>query len=371
MDKKQRRLQENALKVLKKIEDYGYKAYIVGGFVRDLKLKRKTLDVDIATNATPKELKEIFKDNFLPHEEYGSIAVGIQGIYYEITTFRKEITYKDNRKPIEFDYIDNLEEDLQRRDFIINTLCMDKSGKIIDHLGAMKDIKEKTIRTVGNSNDKFNQDVLRILRAIRFATVLNFKLSDEIKKAILENKYLLKNLSLDRKKKELEKIFTSKNVKYGIDLILELGLDEYLELPKLKDLTYFGDLCGIWSYLEPNDYPFTKNERQIISKIKSASGKDLKNPLVLYEYDPYILMVAADMSNQNKKEVLKRYSHLPIKSRKELELDGEEIMKLLSIEEGPLIKEILKDIETQVLRKKVKNKKLDLKKYVVKHYKKC
>ncbi len=371
MDRKNnKKLLEKSLTVLKKFEEAGFQAYIVGGFVRDWKLRRQTSDVDIATNATPKEIREIFPENCLPKEEYGSVTLFFQGTAFDITTFRREITYQDYRKPVEFEYIDKLEQDLTRRDFLMNTLCMDSSGKIIDHLNAMNDIKTKTIHTVGPSNEKFQQDALRMLRAIRFATVLHFKLSQEVKEAILSNRFLLKKLSYERKRKELDKIFTSKNIRYGISLLLELGLEEYLDLPNLPKLRYYGDLCGIWAILDTK-YPFTKNESQIIHLVQQASKENLKDPRVLYRYDLYVAMIAADIQGISKKEITKRYNHLPIQSRKEIALDGNEIMNLLEVKEGPLIKEILEDLEEQILMRKIKNKKLDLKKYIVKHYKKC
>lgn len=365
-----KKMLEIALKLLKQIEQNGYSAYIIGGFVRDLYLKIPTVDIDITTSATPKEIREIFAENCLPNDEYGSIKVIFQGVQFEITTYRKELTYKDNRKPVEFQYIDTLEEDLQRRDFIINTICMDSSGKIIDLLESQKDIKEKIIHTVGNANQKFSEDVLRILRAIRFATVLNFKLSEEVKEAILLNKYLLKNLSYDRKKKELDKIFTSKNVKYGVKLLIEMGLDQCLEIPNLRTITYFGDILGTWSLLDTEKYPFTKNEREMMDKIKEAMTMDLRDPFTLYHFDPYVTMIVADMKGISKKEITKRYNRLPIKSIKDLEIDGNEIMQILEIEGGPLIKTILGSLEYEVLYSKLKNKKSELKKYVVKHYKK-
>lgn len=363
---------EKALRMLEKLENEGYQAYIVGGFVRDLKLKRETLDIDITTNATPKQLREIFKEETLPKEEYGSITVYFEGVYFEITTFRKEITYQDNRRPAEYQYINSLEEDLTRRDFLMNTLCMDKNGKIIDLMNAKHDIEKKIIHTVGDASQKLKEDALRMLRAIRFATVLNFKLSDEVRSAILEHKSLIKNLSYERKKQELEKIFTSPNLKYGVSLIKELGLIEYLELPNLEYLTYYGDLCGIWTLLDAKHYPFTKNEKELMKEIENALlEEDLKDPLTLYKYDLYPLIVASDIRKISKKEITKKHNHLPIHKRSDLEISAEEILKLLEIEQGPILKKIFDDLERQVLTKKLKNKSLDLKKYVVKHYKKC
>ena len=123
---------EVALKLLEEITARGFKAYIVGGFVRDYILGINSNDIDITTSATPKDIKEIFEDSCLPSEDYGSVTVIKKGIRFEITTFRKEIGYIDNRRPAEIKYIDDLYEDLLRRDFTINTICMDEKGEIVD-----------------------------------------------------------------------------------------------------------------------------------------------------------------------------------------------------------------------------------------------
>ncbi len=359
---------DTSLHLLKQIEDHGFSAYIVGGFVRDLELKIPSTDVDITTNATPKDIRDIFQENCLSHSEYGSSRVVFQGISFEITTFRSEGNYQNYRRPENYSYIDSLEEDLKRRDFRMNTLCMTSKGEVIDLLGARKDIQNRMIYTVGDSYQKFSQDVLRILRAIRFATVLNFRLSEDVKEAILLNKYLLKNLSYDRKKSELDKIFTSKNVTYGVKLLLELGLDEALEIPNLKNIQHFGDILGTWALLDNQKYPFTKNEKEMIRKIQEALTMDIRDPFTLYHYGPYVMMVVADIKKIPKKEITKLYNRLPIKSIHDIALDGHDIMKLLNIQEGPLIKNILNNLEYKILYSELKNNKQDLQKYVVKHF---
>ena len=163
-------MKDVALKILVKIEEAGYQAYIVGGFVRDYLLGIESNDIDITTNATPKDLCTIFKDAILPATEYGAVSIVVNQIPFEITTFRKEYTYENNRKPEKIMYIDSLEEDLKRRDFTINTICMDKNGKIIDLLGGQKDLQAKQIQTIDASLSSFTLDSLRMLRAIRFAT---------------------------------------------------------------------------------------------------------------------------------------------------------------------------------------------------------
>ena len=191
---------EAALKILQKIEEYGYKAYIVGGFVRDYLLGNKSPDVDITTNATPKDIKNIFPNSFVPTELYGSITVISDKIRFEITTFRKEYSYTHNRRPLEIEYINSLYDDLVRRDFTINTFCIDSSGKVIDLLNVRSDLDNKIIKTVHNSKLSFTEDSLRILRAIRFATTLNFDIDIDTKNAIFECKKYLSNISYSRKR---------------------------------------------------------------------------------------------------------------------------------------------------------------------------
>ena len=182
-------MMEHALKILKELTSKSYKAYIVGGFVRDYLLGIESNDIDITTNATPKEIKEIFNDNCLPNDDYGSVVVLKNGVHFEITTFRKEFDYVDNRRPLEVKYVNDLYTDLLRRDFVINTLCMDDNGKIIDYLGGQIDLEKRIIRCVGDSYVKFSEDSLRILRAIRFATILDFELSSDIIDLIKRKKH--------------------------------------------------------------------------------------------------------------------------------------------------------------------------------------
>lgn len=362
---------KNALKLLKEIDSKGFDSYIVGGFVRDYLLGIESNDIDICTNATPKDIKEIFKDNCLPCEDYGSVTVVIKGINYEITTFRKDIGYNDNRHPNEIKYIDNIEEDLLRRDFTINTLCMDKKGHVIDHLGGKVDLAHKIIRTVGNSYDKFTEDSLRILRAIRFATILDFDLDEEAYEAIKETKGLLVNLSYARKKEELDKIFTSPNFKKGIQLLLDLGLDEELEIPNLSkvldsDVT---SSIGIWSILNVGDkYPFNRNEMDLIDNVNTVIELDNLNPSVLYKYGLYVNSVAGKIKKDDIKTITEAYNNLIIKSRKEIDITAEEIMAILNREPGEYLKEIYDDIEEEILYNRLENVKTSISKYIKDKY---
>lgn len=360
----------SSLKLLEKIEEYGFKAYIVGGYARDLYLNKKSADVDICTNATPKDLKEIFKESMLPKEQYGSVAVIYNKIHFEITTFRKDIKYENNRLPVKIKYIDSLFEDLKRRDFVINTLCIDSKGNMIDLLDAKKDLDNKIIRTVGNAKDKIKEDALRILRAIRFATTLNFNLDEELKKSIRKSGSLLKKLSYYRKKSELDKIFSSPNASYGISLIVELGLDKYLELENLKDIVITSNSIGIWSQLNVEDkYNFTNNEKELISKIKELTKNLEFDSFSLYKNGLYVSTVAAEIVNIDKKIIARDYMNLPIKNIKDIMIDGKEICEALNIKPSKLIRDIQSDLETKILIGKLENEKDKIIKYLKENYK--
>ena len=273
---------EEALKLLKEFNDNGYKAYIVGGYVRDHILGIESSDVDITTNATPKEVIELFDEAFLSSKDYGTVTVVKKGVRFEITTFRKEINYKDNRHPDEIKYIDDLYQDLLRRDFTINTICMDENGEIIDFLKGREDLDKKIIRTVGDANDKFREDALRILRAVRFATSLDFSLDKDVVESIQENKELLKNISYNKKRLELDKIFTSNNVSKGIGLLINYNLDKSLELDNLDKVNNTNSLIGIWSIINSDKYPFTSNEKELIENINIVMNMDNYDPMTVY-----------------------------------------------------------------------------------------
>lgn len=360
-----------ALKLLKEITNCSYEAYIVGGFVRDYLLGIESSDIDITTNATPKEIKEIFQDSCLPSDDYGAVTVMKGGIRFEITTFRREIEYVDNRKPVEIKYIDSLSEDLLRRDFTINTICMDQDGNIIDELDGREDLNKKLIRTVGNAKERFEEDSLRILRAIRFATILDFSLDEDIVQAIREKKGYVRSLSYYRKKMELEKIFTSPNCKKGVQLLLDFGLEEELEIPNLHLLLRPEtiSLMGIWSILNVSDkYPFNKNELELIHDIHDVLNMNHLDPMTLYQYGLYVNSVAGEIKGEDIKSITEAYSKLEIKSRKDIQIDAEKIMKVFHKTSGEYLKDVYLDIEKEILYQNLKNDEQSIIQYLINKY---
>ena len=354
--------------VLKKIEDNDFKAYLVGGYVRDYLMNNETFDIDICTNARPKELKEIFNDEFVTSFDYGNVFIKKGHYDITVTTFRKDIIYINNRKP-DIIYVDSLEDDLLRRDFTCNAICMDIDGNIVDLLDGVIDINNKIIKAVGDPYKKLEEDILRIMRAIRFATVLDFKIDDELKLAIKKHKHLLKNLSYTRKKEELSKIFTSNNKEYGIFLLKELDLLEELDLINIDNVLFTNDLIGIWATITKDDtYSFRKNEKKLIEDINKLLELDLNDNYVLYKYGTYLVSIVCDLKKINKDEILNRLSNLVVKDKNEIDIDVNDIAKCLNKEPGAYIKDIFLDLEISILNNKLNNSRVDIIKYIKDKY---
>ncbi|MCR4926034.1 MAG: HD domain-containing protein [Clostridiales bacterium] len=186
----------------------GYKGYIVGGCVRDSLLGREPEDFDLTTDASPDEMLECFKnyrtiDNGLKH---GTLTVIIDGCIMEITTHRIDGDYTDNRRPDSVSFSRKLTDDLSRRDFTVNAMAYSEQTGLVDEFNSIEDLNNKIIRTVGNADKRFNEDALRIIRALRFASVLGFEIEEETKIAIIENRSLLNNIAVERIAAELNKL---------------------------------------------------------------------------------------------------------------------------------------------------------------------
>ena len=357
-------MKELGLEILNKINDYGYVGYIVGGYVRDNILGILSDDVDITTNATPMEIMNIFKDDECINTGYGSVRLIYKNNRFEITTFRKEDGYFDNRHPSKIIYINNLAEDLQRRDFTINALCLDKDGNLIDLINGKKDLDAHILKTIGDSDKSFKNDALRIIRAIRFASYLDFTISDDIKKAIINNKHLLKKISYERKKNELDKIFGSKKAKEGIKLIKEFNLEEDLDI-NLERVNDYSDIVGIWSMINADTYPFTSSEKDLIKKVNIVYNMDNMNSEVLYKYGLYVNVIAGINKGLKKKDILEKYDMLPIKNREEIKISAKEICKLYEKKAGSFIGVIYQKLEKLILNNELVNDNLVIKQYIM------
>ncbi|APQ95446.1 CCA tRNA nucleotidyltransferase [Clostridium botulinum] len=223
--------------IINTLQENGYEAYIVGGAVRDSLLERKVNDWDITTSANPQEVVNIFENlgyKIIPTGlKHGTVTILINSIGYEVTTFRVDGEYEDNRHPKEVKFTSNLREDLKRRDLTINAMAYNDKIGLVDYSYGLEDLNNKIIRCVGNSKDRFNEDSLRMLRCIRFASQLNFCMEESIKLNIRKLSRNIANVSMERIRDELCKILVSSQPVYGIRNIVELNLMDYI-IPELK-----------------------------------------------------------------------------------------------------------------------------------------
>lgn len=233
--------------IIEKLQKAGFEAYIVGGCVRDFILAasdeaslapkgREPADWDVTTNAKPEEIQKVFPDSFYKNEFLTVTArTGSKKIpEVEITTYRSEAKYSDKRHPDQVKYAEKLEDDLSRRDFTVNAMAMDSKKKLVDLYEGQKDLKAKIIRTVGNPNERFGEDALRMLRAVRFAIVLNFTIEKNTAQAIKKNSIWLEAVSKERIRDEFVKMIMSEKASDGIELLRELDLLKYI-VPELLD----------------------------------------------------------------------------------------------------------------------------------------
>ena len=231
-------LSENAKKIISVLENSGFEAYAVGGCVRDSLLGKNPTDFDIATSAKPEEIKAVFKNEHVIETgiKHGTVTVLMEGEPFEITTFRIDKNYSDNRHPEEVEFTSSLEEDLARRDFTINSLAYTEKTGIIDLFGGIFDLEHGIIRAVGEPEKRFNEDALRIMRALRFASVLGFEIEENTAKAIFESRLLLKNVSAERIFSELQKLLCGKN---AAKILLEHAETFFVIIPELSVLKSF------------------------------------------------------------------------------------------------------------------------------------
>tara|TARA_B100000242_G_scaffold132389_1_gene93923 strand:+ start:1651 stop:3003 length:1353 start_codon:yes stop_codon:yes gene_type:complete len=230
----------NAVKIIEILSDAGFESYIVGGAVRDLLIEKNPKEYDICTSATPNEINKIFKNSKLVGQSFG-VSIVLQDKYaFEIATFREDFDYLDGRHPDKVKYTKNVEHDVKRRDFTVNGLLFDPiANKIIDYCDGLLDLKNKIIRTIGDPFERFSEDYLRILRAIRFSNQLNFEIEKKTSIAMDELSHKVVNISIERVRDEISKILLSLSPAKGIRLldkyhILNTFIPEILEMKNIQ-----------------------------------------------------------------------------------------------------------------------------------------
>jgi len=219
---------EKVKKIIRKFHENEAEIYVVGGAVRDLLLGREVNDWDFTTNLTPEEMKKLFPKNSFYNNNFGTLSiVEKDGEIFEVTTFRTERDYTDGRHPDKVEWGKTLAEDLERRDFTVNALAIDYKDErieIVDNFDGQKDLENKLIRTVGNPDERFGEDALRLVRAVRIAGQIGFSIEEKTLESIRNNAKLINNIAGERIRDELFKILLSPTPTDGIKLLLESGL---------------------------------------------------------------------------------------------------------------------------------------------------
>ena len=239
------------------LEKAGFEAYFVGGCVRDLLLNRKPKDWDITTNATPEQIIALFPKTFYENT-YGTVGVVHENEtdeslkIIEITPYRKEGDYTDSRHPDKVEFTDKLEDDLGRRDFTINSVALDSKGQLVDPFRGQNDLAKGEIVAIGNTDIRFQEDALRIIRAVRLATELGFMINMNTEKSIVKNAFLLSKVSRERIRDEFIRIVSCKTPALGMSLLRKLGLMSYV-IPELEETYDIGQnkahSFDVWTHL--------------------------------------------------------------------------------------------------------------------------
>lgn len=381
--------------ILEQLEDHQHKAYFVGGCVRDFLLKRQVGDIDIATSASPQIVQEIFAKVIPVGIEHGTVIVRHNHGSYEVTTFRVDGTYSDQRHPDSVEFIDQIDEDLKRRDFTINALAMDKDGKIIDLFGGREDLDGRLIRTVGDGQQRFQEDPLRILRAVRFVSQLGFSIDSETLEAMEQVKQEIEHLAVERLASEMTKLFAGSFLENGIAYIKHTGMYQYLpvfkEIPQiiqrlpdsLQPLSSFGEVIALFHLLEPGQtveewsraWKCSNKVRQEAKQLAKAVRYFMDNGLdewLVYRLDNIYFQGFIHLVNNLKLEkpvnlfqVKELAAKLPISSKRDLALNGHEITAMFpDFKKGPWLKDLIQKLEAEVVYGRVKNTTFELKEWI-------
>jgi tRNA nucleotidyltransferase (CCA-adding enzyme) len=381
---------QKALGIIQTLKQHGYEAYFVGGAVRDLLLNREIGDIDIATSALPDEVMQLFSKTIDIGSQHGTVVVVHNGISYEVTTFRTESEYEDYRRPGSVTFVRSLYEDLQRRDFTMNAIAMDAEGKLIDPFGGQEAIANRIICTVGDPKARFSEDALRMMRAIRFVSQLGFSLDEETKQAIMENAALLAHISVERMTMEFEKLLEGPFASRALSLLVETGLFLYLPMLRGKENELqaaarydwrlldsrgqrWGFLCYILCIDSAADFLRAwKLPNRLIKEVEMAlqilktipSSSDwTKERLFEFGLEHAIAaetirsVASGENVEEHRKKLNELFMSLPIKTKKELAVSGNDIMKWFGKPGGPWVKEILTLIERAVIHGEVDNHK--------------
>lgn len=371
--------------ILEHIESAGFEAYFVGGAVRDMLLNKPIHDVDIATSAFPEEIKALFTKTVDTGIQHGTVMVLDHGDGYEITTFRTESTYTDFRRPDKVTFVRSLAEDLKRRDFTINAIAMTKDGDIIDLFDGLTDMAQKRIRAVGDAEVRFNEDALRIMRALRFSAQLGFDIAPHTKAALKQIGPNLEKIAVERIRVEFEKLLMGQYASNSLSVAIEADLIRYLpgHIKKEDWLTITADLkrnqpqarTVIWPYFLSR-LSLRLNELQLFMRSWKTSREDMRAvlsivPIVkhvqtvsvfelyaIYDYQALLFevltLVGTPLATQQR--VKQIFDALPITHSRDMCISGGDLLANNIVTPGPQMGRILTQLEHAVIQRIISNR---------------
>ena len=378
-------IDRRAKAVLKKLNKNGVNGFIVGGAVRDFLLNKKPQDYDICHSSTPEKIKEIFKTCKIYETgiKYGTLTLNYKGLFIEITPFRVENGYSDNRHPDNIEFVKNIEQDLSRRDFTINALALNHKGEIIDLYGGEADLKSGIIKAVGNPHERFTEDPLRILRGYRFAARFGFSIEEKTKAAIKNKKEGLASLSKERLSKELKLILSGNNLSAVflelLDTLSVFGVAKtqdntgFLQLLKgAKDPLKFPLFVSFYNL--KNALSLSNKEEKIIDNFTLALNSRTLDILDLFlnksweETEQILWLLKAQNRLTHNDEIFLKtiFKKRLYKQISRLKINGNDLMALGF--KGQQITKIKQDISREILLSNLKNNRKKILNFIKNNY---
>ena len=365
---------KGAIDILKIFNRNGYEAYFVGGCVRDYLLGEEFSDIDITTNALPEEVKKIFRKSIDTGIQHGTVTILVNGEGYEVTTFRTEDEYTNHRAPEKVEFVSNLREDLDRRDFTINAMALDSNGKLYDYHKGESDLTCKVIKTVNNPNNRFYEDALRMLRAFRFSSKLGFEIEKDTLEAIKKNAELIKFVSIERIVNEFKKLLSGKGNLRSLELLLDSKLNTYIpfleEIEIIQDFSKYSFCQSLYILSKINDISFdilkelklSNKEVKLIKefdKINTDFVRKIPLELILYKYNFEDVVFIAEYFSYNNRNNIENCK-LTINSFDEVDITSQEIISTIGEKPGPWIKSVVSELEHEILLNRLDNNRKDI-----------
>ena len=365
---------KGAIDILKRFNQNGYEAYFVGGCVRDYLLGEDFSDIDITTNALPDEVKKVFRKSIDTGIQHGTVTILVNGDSYEVTTFRTEEDYANHRSPEKVEFVSNLREDLDRRDFTINAMALDYNGKLFDYHNGDNDLSSKIIRTVNNPNERFYEDALRMLRAFRFSSKLGFEIENNTLDAIKKNAELIKFVSIERIVNEFKKLLSGKGNLRSLELLLDSKLNTYIpfleEIEIIQDFSKCSFCQSLYILAKINDISFdilkelklSNKEVKLIkefNKINTDFVRKIPLELILYKYNFEDVVFIAEYFSYNNRNNIENCK-LTINSFDEVDITSQEIISTIGEKPGPWIKSVVSELEHEILLNRLDNNRKDI-----------